>query len=98
MEYSFCAEVDYLVPVDGRIIPVEVKSGAAGRLRSLMQFLDKSEERCGVRLYAGSHSLDSVTTFHAKPFRLLNIPYYHAAKLPEYVRMLCPSSDNPTVR
>ena len=30
------AKVDYLVPVDGRIIPVEVKSGAVGRLRLLI--------------------------------------------------------------
>lgn len=92
------AEVDYLVQVDGRIIPVEVKSGAVGRLRSLMQFLDMSDERCGVRLYAGGHSLDSITTIKGTPFLLLNIPYYHAAKLPDYVRMLCPSMDNSTVR
>jgi predicted AAA+ superfamily ATPase len=29
------AEVDYLVVVDGAIVPVEVKSGASGRLRSM---------------------------------------------------------------
>ena len=29
------AEVDYLAVVDGSIVPIEVKSGAAGRLRSL---------------------------------------------------------------
>lgn len=33
------AEVDYLVVRDGVIYPVEVKSGAAGRLRSAHQFL-----------------------------------------------------------
>lgn len=92
------AEVDYLVLVDGRIIPVEVKSGAVGRLRSLMQFLDMSDERCGVRLYSGAHSIDSITTMNKKPFLLLNIPYYHAAKVSEYVRTLCPSADNSTVR
>jgi len=92
------AEVDYLVQVDGRVIPVEVKSGAVGRLRSLMQFLDMSDERCGVRLYAGGHSLDSPTTMKGKAFLLLNIPYYHATKLPEYVRTLCPLADNSTGR
>jgi predicted AAA+ superfamily ATPase len=29
------AEVDYLVAMDGRIVPIEVKSGPAGKLRSL---------------------------------------------------------------
>jgi len=37
---SSTAEVDYLVVIDGRIIPVEVKSGAAGRLRSLHLLLN----------------------------------------------------------
>jgi predicted AAA+ superfamily ATPase len=32
---SSSAEVDFLAVVDGRIHPVEVKGGAAGRLRSL---------------------------------------------------------------
>jgi len=86
------AEVDYLVLVDGQIIPVEVKAGAVGRLRSLMQFLDMSDERCGVRLYAGAHSVNTITTMKKKSSLLLNIPYYHAAKLPQYVRTLCPST------
>ncbi|MCK4236190.1 MAG: DUF4143 domain-containing protein [Candidatus Krumholzibacteria bacterium] len=34
------AEVDYLIVADGKIIPVEVKSGPAGRLRSLHTLLN----------------------------------------------------------
>jgi predicted AAA+ superfamily ATPase len=37
---SSSAEVDFLVVVDGQIHPVEVKSGAAGRLRSLRLLMD----------------------------------------------------------
>ena len=37
---SSSAEVDFLVVVDGRICPVEVKSGPAGRLRSLRLLMD----------------------------------------------------------
>jgi predicted AAA+ superfamily ATPase len=36
---SSTAEVDYVVSVDDRIIPVEVKSARAGRLRSMHQYL-----------------------------------------------------------
>jgi predicted AAA+ superfamily ATPase len=35
------AEVDYLVVVDGTIVPVEVKSGASGRLRSMHLLLNE---------------------------------------------------------
>ena len=39
------AEVDYLAVIEGNIIPIEVKSGAAGRLRSLHLLL-KSYPNC----------------------------------------------------
>ncbi len=42
------AEVDYLLPFDGTVIPVEVKSGATGRLLSLRAFL---EEKRGLSPY-----------------------------------------------
>ncbi len=38
------AEVDYLAVVDGTILPVEVKAGAAGRLRSLHLLLERFPE------------------------------------------------------
>ncbi len=42
---SSTAEVDFLITVSGRIHPVEVKSGAAGRLRSLHLLLE-SQPNC----------------------------------------------------
>lgn len=38
------AEVDYLIVDNGRILPVEVKSGPAGKLRSLAQYLLRHPE------------------------------------------------------
>lgn len=38
-EKSSTAEIDFLTVKDGNVIPIEVKSGAAGRLRSLHLFL-----------------------------------------------------------
>jgi len=40
MEKSSTAEIDYLVEKDGRIIPVEVKSGSTGRMKSLHMFIE----------------------------------------------------------
>ena len=41
LEKSSTAEVDFLAVKQGKIIPIEVKSGAAGRLRSLHLFLEQ---------------------------------------------------------
>lgn len=44
LEKSSTAEVDFLAVKQGKVIPVEVKSGAAGRLRSLHLFLEQYPE------------------------------------------------------
>lgn len=41
LEKSSTAEVDFLAVKQGKVIPIEVKSGAAGRLRSLHLFLEQ---------------------------------------------------------
>jgi hypothetical protein len=47
------AEVDFLLARDGRPLPVEVKAGRSGTLKSLHQFLWRSKVAEGVRLYSG---------------------------------------------
>jgi uncharacterized protein len=48
------AEVDYLIASGSRVLPVEVKAGAAGTLKSLYSFLDSHPNSpVGVRLYSG---------------------------------------------
>jgi hypothetical protein len=42
------AEVDFVVVTDGKILPVEVKAGAAGSLKSVHQFC--LEKNCSVAL------------------------------------------------
>lgn len=41
MKKNSTAEVDYIIARDGEIFPVEVKSGRAGRLKSIKIFLDE---------------------------------------------------------
>lgn len=82
------AEIDFLVPCNGRAIPVEVKSGSTGRLRSLHQFISRSGCTIAVRLYAGCFRVDSLVTTEGYPFRLLSIPYFHAARVEAYLRRL----------
>lgn len=79
------AEVDLVYQRGARLYPIEIKAGADGRLRSLHQFVDRADHPYAVRLYAGPLKIDEVATIDKKPYRLLNLPYYLATRLPEYI-------------
>jgi len=44
------AEIDYLFEKDGEIIPVEIKSGSLGRLKSLQLFMEKYQTRRSLKI------------------------------------------------
>ncbi len=44
------AELDYLIQKDGEAIPIEVKSGSTGRLRSMHMFMEKYQGRKGIKI------------------------------------------------
>jgi len=79
------AEVDFLYDFDGQMIPVEIKSGKSGKLRSLLQFLDMSGISVAVRFYAGQFQVEEHKTLSGNPFKLMNIPYFLAGKLHGYL-------------
>ncbi|MCY7357239.1 MAG: AAA family ATPase [Rudanella sp.] len=79
------AEVDYIYVFDGNIVPIEVKSGATGRLRSLHLFMDSSPLQIAVRIYGGILSIDSLKTPNGKEFHLLNLPYYLTGQIDAYL-------------
>jgi predicted AAA+ superfamily ATPase len=79
------AEVDFIIEWRGNVIPVEVKSGSAGSLRSLHQFIDRCPHAMAVRLYQGKVDIAECTTISGKKFKLLSLPYFLASKLPEYL-------------
>lgn len=79
------AEVDYLFKYKEKLIPVEVKSGATGTLRSLMVFMDLAPHNMALRFYSGEVSLSTITTPEKKIVHLLNLPYYLVSKIEEYM-------------
>ena len=79
------AEVDFLFLFDGKLIPIEVKSGAEGRLKSLHIFMDMAPHTMAVRLYAGELAITTSTSVTGKKYKLLNLPYYLAAELENYL-------------
>ncbi|MBC8321562.1 MAG: ATP-binding protein [Bacteroidetes bacterium] len=44
------AEIDYLMEYSGEIIPIEVKSGNAGRMKSMIMFMDQFDSRMGLKI------------------------------------------------
>ena len=70
------AEVDFLVLHENLVIPVEVKSGSTGRLRSLHQFIDIAPHSFAIRISSGPMSIEKGKTIRGKAFFLLNLPFY----------------------
>ena len=79
------AEVDYIYPFNGKLFPVEVKSGKEGTLRSLHQFMDESDLTFAIRFYSGEINFSNVTTSNGKVFRLLSLPYFLGTQIDNYI-------------
>lgn len=82
------AEVDFLIQHAERVIPVEVKSGATGRLRSIHRFFEDSDQDIAVRFYNGGVKVDTLKTQSGREFRLLNLPHFLVDRLHEYLDWL----------
>jgi predicted AAA+ superfamily ATPase len=80
------AEVDLILPFNGLIIPIEIKSGAVGKLRSLHQFINQCNHHYAVRIYGGEFSVEKhQTPIGKKSYTLMNLPYYLGTKLNDYL-------------
>ena len=82
------AEIDLIFAYQKHIFPVEIKSGKQGKLRSLHQFIEQSGFPFGIRMCGNSFSVEAATTASGNSYTLMNLPYYLAGKLPEYVAYL----------
>ena len=82
------AEVDYIFPFDGLIIPIEVKSGKEGTLKSLHSFMDLAPHDLAIRLYAGELKITEAITQNGKKYQLLNLPYYLVSQIEKYISWL----------
>jgi hypothetical protein len=80
------SELDFLEVFNGEMIPIEVKSGPTGHLKSLHNFMDSFRGNTAIRLYAGELRQDIVKTPKAKEYKLISMPYFLAAKIGEYIK------------
>ena len=68
------AEVDYVIDDYQSIVPIEVKAGKSGTLRSLQQFMDSHQAPLAVRFDLNKPSLQTV------PYKLLSLPLYMSGR------------------
>ncbi len=73
------AEVDYLTLIDGQIIPIEVKAGKTGRLKSLQIFMQEKKSSIGIQI-------SQAPLYFDKPSKILTIPLYWIDRIPELVK------------
>ena len=79
------AEIDFLYPFKDLTIPIEVKSGKTGKLKSLHQFMERSSHPYAIRIYSGKPRIDQVTLPSGKNYRLYSIPYYLLSRLDDVI-------------
>ena len=79
------SEVDMVYAIDGKVIPIEIKSGSTGTLKSLHQFVERTNHPYAVRIYAGEFEVITTKTPNGVPYLLMNLPYYLGTMLPEYL-------------
>ena len=73
------AEIDYVVNIGGRIIPIEVKAGKTGRMRSLKQFLATKPSTLGLRISTEPLALEG---------NILSVPLYMIRQIERLIQTL----------
>ena len=79
------AETDFLYPLKDLIIPIEVKSGKTGKLKSLNLFMENSRHPYAIRVYSGKIRIDQIQLPSGKKYHLYSIPYYLLSRLDEVI-------------
>ncbi len=72
------AEVDFVMPYNSKLLPIEVKSGSNAKIKSLHLFMEESKNNLAVRFWNSPLSTDKVELPSGKKYTLINVPYYYA--------------------
>lgn len=83
------AEIDYVISKGDLIVPVEVKAGKSGTLKSMLQFVHSKNVRLGVRfdlnlpsIQSVNHSLRQADGSINIRYDLISLPLYMVGQLP----------------
>ena len=80
------AEVDFLIELQGTLLPIEVKNSDEKQVRSIESFIDESRvngintEVC-IRISANQLKINNQQTPKSNRFKLIDVPFYLAWKI-----------------
>lgn len=66
------AEVDFVINLNNKVVPIEVKAGKTGTLKSLQQFMLEKKNSLGIRISEKPLSIDK---------NILSVPFYLVSQL-----------------
>lgn len=78
-EAGSTAEVDYVSEVGSRVVPIEVKAGTGGHLKSLSRFIDDKKSDFGLRISPKQME---------KKNKVINLPFYLIEQIERIVNKL----------
>jgi len=88
------AEIDYVIQHGSHVVPLEVKAGKAGSMKSLHAFMQGKKLRCALRLDINPPSSQEVdvmtTTAQSVTYRLISLPLYMAESIPAVLQAHLP--------
>ncbi len=84
------AEVDYIIQHEAKLIPIEVKAGTTGGMKSLHLFMGAKKYSLAVRINSGMPSVTEIEVMDSMgtpvEYRLLSIPFYLVSELHRLLR------------
>ncbi len=79
------AEIDYVLQHENQVIPIEVKAGSSGTLKSLHQFMKEKEKKVAIRInsdYPRKGLIHIKDSFNSPiEYTLLSLPFYLIGQL-----------------
>ncbi len=89
------AQIDFLVIQNNQTIPIEVKAGTSGTLKSLRQFILESGSKIGFRIYSGPLRVEKLAVHH-QPYTLISVPFYLTYRLGHLIKQVMEQTEiNP---
>ena len=83
------AEVDFLYTYENNIIPIEVKAGSRGTIKSLQSYILKKQADLAIRISSAKPSvnqLEAKLNHKTRGFKLINIPFYLSNRLEQILK------------
>lgn len=75
------AEIDYLIQHENQVVPVEIKAGKTGKLRSLHLFMESKKRSFAIRINSDYPCKGQVKLSRGQ-YELFSIPFYLIGQLP----------------